>query len=218
MKTELSSKDCVTRARLLETAGRVFAEKGFRGATVRDICRESGANVAAVNYHFRDKSGLYSQAIRHWAEIAQQRYPLDETTSPASSPEERLRAFVFAFMQRLLDEDRPTWHAKLMAREMADPTPVLDAVVKDFYVPFFKTLCAIIRGILGKGADEMTVSRCAFSVLGQCLYYHNARHVIARLLPNSKNARDIELVAGHISDFSLHALRQVSRGKRKSRK
>ncbi|MGQ9671001.1 MAG: TetR family transcriptional regulator, partial [Desulfosoma sp.] len=48
-----------TRARLLDAACDVFAEKGYRGARLADICRRAGANIAAVNYHFGDKASLY---------------------------------------------------------------------------------------------------------------------------------------------------------------
>src|SRR6202020_3250974 len=53
-----------TRKKLLEVAGRVFAEHGYYAATVRDICAQAGSNVAAVNYHFRDKLGLYTAVLR----------------------------------------------------------------------------------------------------------------------------------------------------------
>ena len=46
-----------TREKLLDVAGRIFADRGYRAATIREICLAAGANVAAVNYHFGDKMG-----------------------------------------------------------------------------------------------------------------------------------------------------------------
>ncbi len=43
------------KARLLHTAGEIFAEKGFHAATVREICQQAQVNIASVNYYFGDK-------------------------------------------------------------------------------------------------------------------------------------------------------------------
>lgn len=50
-----------TRSRLLSAASRLFAEKGYDHATVRDICAAAGVNIALVNYHFKSKEGLYKE-------------------------------------------------------------------------------------------------------------------------------------------------------------
>ena len=61
-------RDRETRERLLRTAARLFADRGFKKVTVRDICRTARANVAAVNYHFGDKLGLYREVLQLAAE------------------------------------------------------------------------------------------------------------------------------------------------------
>ena len=52
-----------TRARIIEAAGPIFAEKGFRDATVREICDAAEVGLASVNYHFRDKQQLYVDVV-----------------------------------------------------------------------------------------------------------------------------------------------------------
>src|SRR5687768_15023369 len=128
-----SDSPIVTRQRLLEAAGEVFAERGFRDATVRDICQRAAANVAAVKYHFGDKENLYAAAVRY-AHTCSTRHP-DAISVPAAgqkhlSAEERLRQFVRGFFIGILEEGKPAWHAKLMAREMAEPTAVLDEIAR----------------------------------------------------------------------------------------
>ena len=62
-KTNPASAD--TRQRLIDSAATLFAERGFENVTVREICKESNANVAAINYHFGDKAGLYRAVVTH---------------------------------------------------------------------------------------------------------------------------------------------------------
>jgi len=55
-KTELIS----TELRIKEAAHRVFLEKGFSAATIRDVAKEARSNVALVNYYFRSKKNLFN--------------------------------------------------------------------------------------------------------------------------------------------------------------
>ena len=54
-----------TRERVLTAASEIFAEKGYRDATVSEICEAADANIASVNYHFGDKESLYDEVWRH---------------------------------------------------------------------------------------------------------------------------------------------------------
>ena len=209
----------ITRRRLLEAAGEVFAEQGFRGATVREICHRAKTNVASVNYHFRDKETMYAEAVRYWAEIAERRYPLDKALDAKMPAEDRLRAYILFLLRRLLDDDRPSWHGSLMAREKADPSGVLDSVVKDFYKPMIDRLRGIVGEIIDHSADDSAVLRCALSIHGQCVYYHHARQVLSRLTSKTGPAHgNIEELAQHIADFSLEGLRGFAAKKKAAKR
>ena len=74
-----------TRDKLLDVAGRIFADRGYRAATIREICIAAGANVAAVNYHFGDKLGLYTEVVRQsmrMAELEAMQNALDQIAAP----------------------------------------------------------------------------------------------------------------------------------------
>lgn len=53
-----------TRERILDAAVKVFAARGFRDATIRQICSAAGVNVSMVNYYFKTKEGLYAEVVR----------------------------------------------------------------------------------------------------------------------------------------------------------
>src|SRR5579863_9420821 len=93
----------LTRNKLIEAAGHVFAERGYRSATIREIWRRAGANVAAVNYTFGDKMGLYTEVLRQSVRMAQNpemAASLDERLSP----EETIRGVIRARVRSLCRE------------------------------------------------------------------------------------------------------------------
>ena len=53
-----------TRDAIIKAAVILFAEKGFEGTSVRDIVAKAGVNQAAINYHFKGKSGLYLEVLK----------------------------------------------------------------------------------------------------------------------------------------------------------
>ncbi|HET6249752.1 MAG TPA: CerR family C-terminal domain-containing protein [Tepidisphaeraceae bacterium] len=213
-----------TRLRLLQAAGEIFAQSGFRQATVRDIIERAGVNIAAVNYHFRDKQGLYVEVLRHWLGAAMDKYPSDGGLAADAPAQDRLREFVRSFFHRLMDEGVPAWHGKLMAREMADPTPgVIETIVDTHFRPHAQALFGIVDELLGGGAAEARVRLCAFSVVGQILFYRHCQATICRLAPQQKFApADVAQIADHVTDFALagmgiyRAEKNVKRGGRKA--
>jgi TetR/AcrR family transcriptional regulator, regulator of cefoperazone and chloramphenicol sensitivity len=203
-----------TQNRVLDAAGEVFAEVGYRAATVRQICEKAGANIAAVNYYFGDKEGLYLAVLRSVPDAHTEKYPPQFGLTPDATAAQQLHAYVQSLLQRVFDAGRPGWHVKLVAREMAEPTRALDSLLEDFARPLHRELASIVRRLLGPTATDESVRLGALSVLGQCVYYHNARNVLTRLYPEQRyGVEDVARLVDHITEFSLAALRTLARRK-----
>jgi AcrR family transcriptional regulator len=189
-----------TRELILEAAGRIFAQQGFRATTVRQITREAGVNLAAVNYHFHDKRELYVRVLQRAHQAAARTAAADGAGDPAK----RLHAFIAGFLDYLFDPQRPEWQGRLIAREMAEPSPALDRLVAESVLPVKERLSGIVGELLGPGASEAQRRRASFSVLGQCLYYMHCRELIKRLFPMEMDEReDIGALTEHVFHFSL---------------
>jgi AcrR family transcriptional regulator len=202
-----ASPTAATPDRLLAAAGEVFAERGFAAATVREICQRAAANIAAVNYHYGDKRGIYEAAFRFAHSCVATEVPpkLD-----ARAARDRLRDYIRVLLGRLLDDERPAWHAKLLAREMIEPTGVLDEVVERSIRPRFDALQALLKPLLGDDAAPETLRRCAASIIGQCAFYRHSRPILTRLDPTLRfGADDLARLAEHITEFSLAGLRAL---------
>lgn len=197
----------MTRENLIEAAGRVFAERGYRAATIREICRRAGANVASVNYTFGDKMGLYTEVLRdsvRAAQSASMRAALDENLSP----EETVRGVIRARLMSLCQGARPDWHVRLMLHEFSNPSPAMARVVDEGMRPVYERMRKAIGEITGLGPDHETTRLSVNSIIGQVLFYMFSKPVLSRLQPELKLTPDqLERIADHIADFSLAYLK-----------
>ena len=204
-----------TRDRILSAAGEVFAEQGFEGATVRAITERAGVNLAAVNYHFRDKAELYTRVV---VDACSARTAFREAMAGAGSPEEQLRSLIYRFLEYLLDPARPDWKRRLMAREMANPTTALDELVEKNIRPLRdEFLIPTLRELTGGCFNRRQLSYIGSSVMGQCLYFLQSRPIIDRLNPDFKIGKtEITEIAEHITRFSLGGIAEMTRQARRS--
>lgn len=128
-----------TRLRLLEAAADLFAERGLRGASVRDVCNLAGANPGAVSYHFDGKRQLYRAVLRQAAERLAGAAPAGDPDGPAGAPDP-LRA-LRRVAARLSADRRST---RLLLRDLADggavAVEVLEPAVRSAFEGFNRSL------------------------------------------------------------------------------
>jgi len=210
--------DKETRDRLLAAAERLFADRGFRKVTVREICRVARANVAAVNYHFGDKLGLYREVLQAAIDVMRSTSEAARAAGDGAPADEKLRSYIVIFVHRLLAAGNHGWLHRLINREMNDPTPALDALVEQGVRPRIEYLSAVVAEIIGCEPGDPRVLRCVASIQAQSIAYL-PNPITDRLgLAFKPTAAHIEAIAQHVADFSLAGVHAVGRaGARETR-
>ena len=116
---EIDTNNCMnltTRERLLQAATRLFADNGYRGASVRDICNHAGANPGAVSYHFGGKRQLYRAVLRRAAGALADMAPANDGEADDREPISVLDA-LRRVLDRMQADDAAT---RLLLRDLAD--------------------------------------------------------------------------------------------------
>jgi len=208
MKTHTAQpKD--TRAALLECAEKLFLTHGFDGVSIRQITEASGANVAAVNYHFNGKTNLYREVIaRRLDEIANAKLAILQKLTeqePAADLEQILSEYIHSYFDSLLttpDNDRLL---QTIYREMGPDAIASDLVATRLVMPIHHAFQKIISKIC-PDLDEEHISCCVSSVTGQVLHFIRAREILKIIRNPSQNQTFIEDTVRHITQFSLRGI------------
>jgi len=205
--------DADTRERLLNEGARLFAARGYAGVTVRAICRAAHANVAAINYHFHGKRGLYDAVVQSAIDQMRATTAAIIEAGRGQSPEQQLTTFIAIFLQRVTAM-RDNWIHQLMMRELNEPTAALDLVVRRVIEPRMAYLGEVIGKLLRCPSSDPRVRRSVTSVQLQCLAAIDRRlpafappglrrggHWPPRSVPATPAA--VAALADHIACFSI---------------
>jgi len=158
-----------TRRRLIESACRLFAEKGYRNASISDICLNADTNVASVNYHFGDKKGLFKQVWQHGCDAAIEEYPVCDSKDETNGPEAHVRSFISASVGRIFDCGAAGCFSRIMAREMAEPAGRPEGSQEHILFSERRALREVILRFLGSKGTERQADLCMLSIVGPCL-------------------------------------------------
>ena len=207
----MSGRDLETRERLLRTGQRLFAERGFKRVTIREVCRGARANVAAVNYHFGNKLGLYREVVQVAIDALRGTTDAAKKAAEGCPAEEKLRRFVQVYVRRLLATTPDDWIHRLINREIADPTTAIDAIVDQGIRPRLDYLTEVVAELMDRELSDPRVIRSVVSLQAQSVaYLPNPLAERLGLKPKLTPA-EIDQVAHHIVEFSLAGIRAIAR-------
>ena len=157
------------RDQILAAARELFAEKGYRDTTVREIARKAGANGAAVNYYFRSKDALYEAVFDEAFETLGR--PLGDLVGSvrdqASWKAALEKWFDFMLGLFLLDEPGRALIRRLVAQERSAPTEFCRRIYDGVFLPVVDVFRTLLRMALPDEPPESFQAQFA-TLLGMC--------------------------------------------------
>ncbi|HRI07684.1 MAG TPA: CerR family C-terminal domain-containing protein, partial [Nannocystaceae bacterium] len=161
----------------------------------------AGVNLAAVNYHFGGKEGLYQATLEMLVRRTREELPGEAAEVRRLPPEEQLRIFTRVAVGRLLEGAQSSAMSRILAHEMLDPTPAFDGLLRDVAGPRFDRLTDIVARLLGPAANADEVALASFSVIGQWAFYLYGRAALEREHAHLlRGAAAIDRLARRIAD------------------
>jgi TetR/AcrR family transcriptional regulator, regulator of cefoperazone and chloramphenicol sensitivity len=170
-------RGAATRQRLIDTALRLFSEKGFKAVSVRELADHAKSNIAAISYHFGDKSGLYREVFS--IPVKELLAAAEGMNNPSLSFEEFARAFYRSLLAALThDEERARQVMKMHHRELVEPSGMLATFIQEVALPIHLVVLGRIHFEIdaashgrGERADP-AIQRIAFMMFGLAMDFY----------------------------------------------
>ncbi len=154
-----------TRARLIEAAGSLFAEKGFNGVTVREIVSAANTHLSALNYHFSSKDALYREVLLDACRsdtISQS----DQRLLLGLNPGEALFLMVKESLKNYTSQKKNAWRIIILSRECRQPSKAFDEVVESYFRPETDFVARIIASASNRMENDYPVKFAVITMIG----------------------------------------------------
>ena len=191
-----------TANRLVAAARGLFAQRGYKGASVRAITRAAGANLGSVTYHFRSKRALYEAVVDDCLRAL--REGVSEVAARSGPPLDRIESLLLVFFEHLkANPDAPQFLLQEVAAGETPSPPVRYTIEQ-----VLGTLAALIAEGQREGSLRQADPRLtAVSIVAQPVHLT----LIGQLLRRSGDGRiqppfDHDDLASHAVGFVRAAL------------
>ena len=200
----------MTRDRILKTAVKLFAERGYEATSIRTLAAKAHVNQAAINYHFKTKDGLYREVLRD-AIHALTEDQLSHAQETQAMPRERaLGEFVRQQLRPLSARDDVTRYIHILNWEAVQPTEVYRKFVSEEAAPFLGFAVDLMRRFMPE-ADQGTLTMAAVWLVGQCTVFIRYREQLAMPPVSLKlNEPAVDRLSALISGWALAGLAQAN--------
>lgn len=193
-----------TKARIIEAAGQLFAERGFKAVTVRDIAAAAKTQISALNYHFRSKDELYREVVVA-ACMADLLTDKQQAALRAIPPDKALRLIIAESQETHRKRGSASWQSTLLARESRDPSQVFTEASEIYFKPQADFMATLIGGVVGKPADDMRVRLAVLATWTLFDTFVEYAHLVEAASPGLlDDLRENERLADWLYDISVY--------------
>lgn len=155
-----------TRDELLAAATKLFAEKGFYGASIATIARELGLTKQALLHHFGSKEKLYGEVLKVVSGEIQE--AVGDIVVREADPRDRLEALVLAqYAHQMANPDA----ARLIMRELLDNERRAENAGNWYLTPYLNTVVDTALAIQDLGLDRAGAVAMVYQLLGAAHYF-----------------------------------------------
>lgn len=208
-----------TKDRILDVAETLFADNGFAATSLRDITREAGVNIAAVNYHFGSKDGLLGAVLeRRIAPVNRQRLELldraeSEVGSDGADLEALVRALLAPAFQRLVVDDGAVQFLRLAGRLHSEPHEQARAVFLAQFGEVIRRFVPAFRKALPHLDQDEASWRFLF-VIGAMAHTMMSSHMFE--VQGSRQPPDLEQLLEALVQFAVAGIKAPAAAARTS--
>jgi TetR/AcrR family transcriptional regulator, regulator of cefoperazone and chloramphenicol sensitivity len=178
-----------TRAQIIETALRMFGERGFDQASTRDIATRAGVNPPALQYYFESKEGLHRACAQHIIghALPQLKPFMDRAGLAAAAGEqsdalEALENLLNALVERLAQRDMEIWSRFIVRGKHDGAGPGMAMIREQLSRPMMDAVASLVAVITGlPKSDEVSRLRTLL-VLGQIHWMNASREEFLKVM------------------------------------
>ena len=195
-----------TRQRILGAAEELFAERGFAGASLRQVTAAAKVNLAAVNYHFGSKDNLIEEVFRRRLdELSRRRVERLLELGANATLESLLDAFITPALELSLDRHGGSVFMRVLARAFAEHNTHLRKFLSDNYGYVLKDFATAFAGLLPQLDKEELYWRLDIAV--GALTYAMADFGMIQRRSGETERTHREQMARHLIHFTAAGLR-----------
>jgi len=184
-----------TKDKVIQSAIKLFAKKGFDATSMREIAERAGVTKPMIYYHYRNKEDLYFSLLDEYLSKFIQK--VDGVFSLPISPQEKIQSFVELYIKHLKKNPKIF---RIINREITGNRKHLDKLTDNYFSKIHSALAKVIDDGIKEGSFKtLDPHATAFTLIGTIVFYFAERTVIERLSGgNIQTEKLIDTLPAHI--------------------